>query len=68
MHARADSGDLADFASQRGLLDGLLAEQGVIDKLRTWPWRTETISGLGVAFLTPILIWVVQRVLERLGF
>jgi hypothetical protein len=67
LHQRADSGDLADFAAQRGLLDGLLTEQGVIDKLRTWPWRTETVSGLGLAFFLPVLIWVVQRVLERLG-
>ena len=44
-----------------------MLSQGVIDKLRTWPWRTETVSGLGLAFLVPILIWIIQRVLERLG-
>jgi hypothetical protein len=48
-------------------LDGLVTEQGVIDRLRTWPWRTETMRGLGLAFLLPIIIWAVQRVLERLG-
>jgi hypothetical protein len=67
LHSRADSGDLADYAALKGVLDGLLTEQGVIDRLRTWPWRTETVRGLSAAFLLPILIWVVQRVLERLG-
>jgi hypothetical protein len=67
LHQRADSSDLQDFAAQGGVLDRLLTEQGVIDKLRTWPWRTETVGGLGVAFFVPIVIWVVQRILERLG-
>ena len=67
LHTRADTGDLSDYAAQKGVLDGLLAEQGVVDKLRTWPWRTETVRGLGAAFLVPIIIWIVQRVLERLG-
>jgi hypothetical protein len=62
-----DAGKPQDITGLKGTLDGLLATQGVIDKLRTWPWRTETVSGLGLAFLLPILIWVVQRVLERLG-
>jgi hypothetical protein len=67
LHARADSGDLGDYGALKGVLDGLLTEQGVIDKLRTWPWRTETVGGLGIAFVVPIIIWIVQRVLERLG-
>jgi hypothetical protein len=67
LHQRADVGDLQDFAAQGGVLDRLLVEQGVIDKLRTWPWRTETVGGLGVAFFVPIVIWIVQRILERLG-
>ena len=67
LHNRADAGQLEGYAEQKGVLDGLIAEQGVIDKLRTWPWRTETVSGLGVAFVLPIIIWIVQRILERLG-
>ena len=67
LHNRVDTGDLKDRGPLKETLDGLVAEQGVIDKLRTWPWRTETVRGLGLAFLLPIIIWVVQRVLERLG-
>jgi hypothetical protein len=67
LHSRIDTGELQDRAQLKDTLDGLVTEQGVIDKLRTWPWRTETVRGLGLAFLLPIIIWVVQRVLERLG-
>jgi hypothetical protein len=67
LHHLADSGKLDDYGPLKGVLDGLLTEQGVIQKLRTWPWRTETVSSLGLAFLLPIIIWVVQRVLERIG-
>ena len=68
LHKQIDNDVLDDRAALKETLDGLVTEQGVIQKLRTWPWRTETVGGLGLAFLLPILIWVVQRVLERLGF
>jgi len=67
LHSHADTGELTDFKALKEVLDGLVTEQGVIEKLRTWPWRTETARGVGVAFLLPIFIWVIQRVLERLG-
>ncbi len=67
LHRRADTGDLTEFAALKAVLDGLVTEQGMIDKLRTWPWRTETVAGFGVAFFVPMIIWFVQRVLERLG-
>ncbi|HEX6607565.1 MAG TPA: hypothetical protein VF276_11690, partial [Chloroflexia bacterium] len=67
LHRRADTGDLTEFAALKAVLDGLVTEQGMIDKLRTWPWRTETVAGFGVAFFVPMIFWFVQRVLERLG-
>jgi hypothetical protein len=67
LHGRVDSADLQERGALKDTLEGLVTEQRVIDKLRTWPWRTETVSGVGLAFLLPIIIWIVQRVLERLG-
>jgi hypothetical protein len=68
LHERVDNQELEERGVLRDTLEGLVTEQNVIRKLRTWPWRTETVSGLGLAFLLPIIIWVVQRILERLGF
>jgi hypothetical protein len=67
LHSRVDNQVLDDRGILKDTLDGLVTEQNVIHKLRTWPWRTETINGIALAFLIPIIIWVVQRVLERLG-
>lgn len=64
---RVDSGDLQGRDALRDTLDGLVASQSVIDKLRTWPWQTQTIGGVGAAFLLPLFIWFIQRLLERLG-
>src|SRR4030066_251709 len=50
----------------RNTLDALVIEQGVIQKLRTWPWQTEAISSVVAAFLVPMIVWVIQRLLQRL--
>lgn len=67
LHSSVDTATLEHRGRIKETFDALVAEQGVIDKLRTWPWRTETVNGLGFAFLLPVIIWVVQRILERLG-
>ena len=56
LHSRVDAGEMQYRDALKDTLDGLVAEQGVIDKLRTWPWQTQTVSGLGVALLLPIII------------
>lgn len=67
LHGQIDADDLSARGPLKETLDGLVTEQGVVERLRTWPWRTGTIRGVGVAFFVPIVVWVVQRVLERLG-
>jgi hypothetical protein len=67
LNDRIDTQALDEVGPLKGALDGLVTEQGVIDKLGTWPWRTETVRTLSLAFLLPIIIWTVERVLARLG-
>jgi hypothetical protein len=67
LNSRVAAGALADNSEIKATLDSLVAEQQVIRQLRTWPWRTETVSSVALAFIVPIIIWIVQRVLERLG-
>ena len=62
--------DAREFGELTGLKDGiesLVAVQNELSRLRTWPWQPGTLRGLGAALLLPIVIWGVQRVLERLG-
>ncbi len=67
LNGMIDRGELENRESLVSTLDGLKTAQEVIDKLRTWPWRVGTISGVAAAILAPILIWLIQRLLERLG-
>lgn len=69
LHHCVDVGELDD---RRGMLndtlEALTLEQGVIEKLRTWPWRTETASSVVGAFFVPLVVGMIQRLLGRLGF
>jgi hypothetical protein len=46
-------------------LGALEIERTRIEKLPTWPWRPEALRGLVAAVVVPILVWVMQYVLER---
>lgn len=46
-------------------LDGLIIQRDEIRSLKTWPWSAATLRGIGSAFLLPLLIWLVTRLLER---
>lgn len=68
LHRLIDTGQLDDQrAVLKTTLDGLVVEQGVIHRLPTWPWRTQTVSSVGATFLLPMIIWVIQRLLQRWG-
>jgi uncharacterized membrane protein YfbV (UPF0208 family) len=68
LHRRTDAGDYSDMANMDHAIDGLIKEQGALDKVSTWPWEPETVRAVVTALLLPVALWVVTRVLERLGF
>jgi hypothetical protein len=45
--------------------DGLNFQREELRKTRVWPWKSATIRGFSSAFLLPILIWLITRLLER---
>lgn len=68
LHAHIDTGQPDETrGALKNTLDALVIEQGVIHKLRTWPWQTEAISSVVAAFLVPMIVWIIQRLLQRLG-
>ena len=44
-------------------LTSLIAERGVIVKISTWPWRTETLRSLPSAVALPVLLYLASRLL-----
>ena len=68
LHHRVDIDDMHEMDALKDALDGLAVERGVLDKVSTWPWDPETLRVVVTALLLPVALWVVTRVLERLGF
>lgn len=63
---RLEKGEFHDMAPLKDMVDTLVTERTVLEKMPTWPWQATTVRGLGTALLLPILLWLMQRILERL--
>jgi hypothetical protein len=68
LHHRVNTDDMQGMDALKDALDGLVVEGGVLDKVSTWPWDPQTLRTVVTALLLPVVIWVITRVLERLGF
>ena len=54
---------LANFSDLRNAVSTLKDEMEIVQKIRTWPWQTETLRNLLTPLLIPIFVYLVQRVL-----
>jgi hypothetical protein len=61
-----ETGEFGDTSSLKDIVETLVAERTVLEKMPTWPWQATTVRGFSTALLLPILLWLMQRVLERL--
>jgi hypothetical protein len=53
----------------KNLLDSLLAEQGLLNKMSTWPWSPETPRAVATALLLPVVVLILSELVKRLfGF
>jgi hypothetical protein len=68
LHRRVQAGELTKSDEVEAALNSLIAEREVLAKLRTWPWDTDTSRLVFTAAMLPMLLWLIQRTLERLGF
>jgi hypothetical protein len=60
--------DLGSYAQMDPLYKALLAlqsEHALLDRTSTWPWPIESPRLLATATVVPLLLWLIQRVLER---
>lgn len=64
LHKRADAAQYGAMGEIKGGLDALSSESSVIEKVYTWPWRRETVSGFSTALLLPIALWFITKVLN----
>ncbi len=67
LYDRADTGNYSDIDGLNKLLSSLELTRQTIDRTSTWPWQPDTPRWLLTAILLPILVWLVQRILSRVG-
>ena len=65
LHQHIDLNELGKMEQLNNAITGLTAERGIIEKVPTWPWRTETLTGFLSATVIPILLLVIQIVIEN---
>ena len=67
LHSRIDKDELGDAPNFSGAMTGLEIEQRMLAGQPTWPWSTELLRTLASAVMLPVLLWVLERLLEHLA-
>src|SRR5262245_56278544 len=67
LHARVDGEVLTDADKLSHQLSSVAAEREAFSRLSTWPWEAATVTGFLTTLVLPVLLWLAQRLLGRLG-
>lgn len=65
LHARVDQEEFSHIVDLRDALQSLMIEKGVIESLRTWPWRPSTLTGVLSVVVLPLLVSFLTEILSR---
>jgi hypothetical protein len=68
LHERIEQGDLADADKLAMQLSGVVTERDALSRVSTWPWEPATVMVFITTMVLPAIVWMLQRVLERMGF
>jgi hypothetical protein len=65
LRQRADGRDVEGIDDSIKVLEALEIEQKALKKVSTWPWQPETVRYLVTALLLPLVLWLIQFIIER---
>lgn len=65
LHQRIDTRELDNADAMNKHLASLALERDILAKLPTWPWQPGTFNLIVTAVLLPVLLWLIQQLLER---
>ena len=66
LHRRMDQNELARMDDLNKALASLEIERAALERVPSWPWERGTLRSLVAALVLPIVIWLVQQVLQPL--
>jgi hypothetical protein len=61
-----DNSNFSDMDAIGRALANLQNQKSYIEAIPTWPWRPAALRGFLSAMVLPIVIWVIQQILDRL--
>jgi hypothetical protein len=65
LHARVDKGELEGIGTLNSAITTLQTERDLLNGVSTWPWQPETVRLLVTALLLPLVLWIVQYLLQH---
>ena len=65
LHRRIDACQLEDADAVNKHMSSLALEMEILAKLPTWPWQPGTLNLILTAVFLPIILWLLQQLLER---
>ncbi len=64
MHERIDRGEIEGLEDLTKVVSVLETERDTLEAISTWPWQPETLRYLVTALLLPLLLWIIQYVVQ----
>jgi hypothetical protein len=65
LHQQIDQNKLDEVEQLNNVISGLSAERDTLEKIPTLPWRTETLTGFLSATILPIILLIIQIIIEK---
>lgn len=66
LHDRINRDQLSEMDDLHKTLTSLEIEQAALRRIPTWPWEPGVMRGVMAAVFLPIIIWLIQTLLEKL--
>lgn len=65
LHHCVDENKLDEVAQLNNAMESLNAERNILEKIRTWPWSTETLTGFLSAIILPVILFLIQIAIQK---
>mgnify|MGYP001217063417 CR=1 FL=1 len=65
LHQQIDQNELSEMEPLNYAVAALNAERDILEKIPTLPWRTETLKGFLSATVLPIILLIIQMIIQK---
>ena len=65
LHQQIDQNRLNEVEQLNNAISGLRVERDILEKIPTLPWRTQTLTGFLSAIILPIILLIIQIIIEK---